>query len=226
MGFSYAPTARVQTGAERATLVRRTYGLVLAGIVVSMLGIVFTASQERLLGAVVAHPLITFFCSWIPLIMAQRAARDFPKNLVLTFLFTFITGMWLAPVLMSAEAYAPGIVGQAVILTLAAFGVLTLYALLSRRDFSAWGGFFIVGFFVLFVALLLNLFFHSATAGLFLSAMGVVVMSGLLVFDTWRIIRSGTFGQDDYVIAAVTIFVDLLNMFIFILSLLSGGRRR
>ena len=226
MGFSYAPTARVQTGVERATLVRRTYGLVFAGIVVAMLGVMFTASQAQLLGAVVAHPLITFFCSWIPLIMAQRAARDFPKNLVLTFLFTFITGMWLAPVLLSAEAYAPGIVGQAVTLTLGAFGVLTLYALLSRRDFSAWGGFFIVGFFVLFVALILNMFFRSATAGLFLSGMGVVVMSGLLVFDTWRIVRSGTFGPDDYVVAAVTIFVDLLNMFIFILSLLGGGRRR
>ena len=223
MGFSYAPTARVQTGVQRATLVRRTYGLVFAGIVVAMLGVVFTASQERLLGAVIAHPWITFFCSWIPLIMAQRSARDFPKNLVLTFLFTFITGMWLAPVLLSA---APGVVYQAVILTLAAFGVLTLYALVSRRDFSAWGGFFVVGFFVLFAALLLNFFFRSETAGLFLSAMGVVVMSGLLVFDTWRIVRSGTFSQDDYVIAAVTIFVDLLNMFIFILSLLGGGRRR
>ena len=56
--------------------------------------------------------------------------------------------------------------------------------------------------------------------------MGVLIFSGLLVFDTWRILRSGQYGQDDYVMAAVSIYLDLLNMFIFILSLISGGRNR
>ena len=52
------------------------------------------------------------------------------------------------------------------------------------------------------------------------------MFSGLLVFDTWRIMRSGQFGQDDYVIAAVQIYLDLLNMFLFILSLLGNRSRR
>ena len=52
------------------------------------------------------------------------------------------------------------------------------------------------------------------------------MFAGLLVFDTWRITRSGQFGDQDYVIAAVTIFLDLLNLFLFILSLVSGGDRR
>ena len=226
MGYSYASAVQVRSGTERATLVRRTYGLVFASIVVAILGVAFTLAQPALFDTVARHPLITFFCSWIPLFMAQRAARDYPKNLILTFLFTFITGIWLAPMLVLTERVAPGIVGEAGILTFGAFGVLSLYAMLSRRDFSAWGSFFIVGFFVLFAALILNLFFHSAAATMFLAGMGVLIMSGLLVFDTWRLLRSGALGQDDYVIAAVTIFVDLLNMFIFILTLLGGGRRR
>jgi len=226
MGFSYAPAVQVRSGAERATLVRRTYGLVFLSILVTMLGAGFAFTQPQLMGAVIAHPFITFFCMFIPLIMAQRAAREFPRNVIFTCLFTFIEGIWLAPFLMLAEQSSPGAVSQAAVLTFAAFGGLTLYALLSRRDFSAWGSFFMIGLVVLFVALLFNLFFHSAAAALWLSAVGVLVFSGLLVFDTWRILRSGTFGQDDYVIAAVQIYLDLLNLFVFILSLVSGGNRR
>lgn len=226
MGFSYAPAVQVRTGAERATLVRRTYGLVFLSVLVAMLGTAFTLSQPNLEGAVLAHPFITFFASFIPLIMAQRAAREFPKNIILTFLYTFITGVWIAPVLDIANRQAPGIVGEAAVLTFGAFGVLTLYATLSRRDFSAWGGFLMVGLFVLFAGLILNMFFHSAAAGLYMSGMGVLIMSGLLVFDTWRLLRSGTLGKDDYVYAATTIFIDLLNLFMFILALLGGGNRR
>ena len=83
-----------------------------------------------------------------------------------------------------------------------------------------------VGLVVLFVALIINMFVASAAAGLWLSVIGVLIFSGLLVFDTWRLLRSGAYGQDDYVMTAVAIYLDLLNMFIFILSLLGGGRRR
>ena len=60
----------------------------------------------------------------------------------------------------------------------------------------------------------------------FLAAGTILVFGGLLVFDTWRITRSGQFGQDDYVFAAVQIYLDLLNMFLFILSLLGNRSRR
>lgn len=226
MGYSYAPAVQVRTGAERATLVRRTYGLVFLSVLVTMLGAAFAFTQPALQQGVMQHPIITFICMFIPLMMAQRAAREFPKNVILTFLFTFIEGIWLSPFLRAAEFSAPGSVSQAAVLTFTAFGGLTLYALLSRRDFSAWGSFFMIGVLVLFVALIINMFVASVAATLWLSAVGVLIFSGLLVFDTWRILRGGMFGPEDYVIAAVQIYLDLLNMFIMILSLLSGGRKR
>jgi len=227
MGFSYAPaTVQVRSGTERATLVRRTYGLVFLSVITTILGSAFAFSQPAVMEGVLQHPFITFICMFVPLIMAQRAARDFPKNLILTFLFTFIEGIWLAPFLMLADRNAPGVVGQAAVLTFAAFGVLSLYAVVSRRDFSAWGSFLMVGVFVLLVAMILNAFIGSAAGGLWIAAIGVMIFSGLLVFDTWRLLRSGAYGQDDYVLTAVAIYLDLLNMFVFILSLLGGGRRR
>lgn len=226
MGFSYAPAVQVRSGEERATLVRRTYGLVFLSVLTTILGAAFALSQEPVLAASAQHPFIMMACLFIPLIMVQRSAREFPKNLILTFLFTFVEGVFIAPFLYVAERSSPGVVGQAAVLTFAAFGVLTLYALLSKRDFSAWGSFFVVGLVVLIIASFINMFVASAAAGVWIAAVGVMIFSGLLVFDTWRLLRSGVYGQDDYVLATVAIYLDLLNMFLFILSLLGGRNRR
>jgi FtsH-binding integral membrane protein len=113
-------------------------------------------------------------------------------------------------------------VGQAALLTGTSFAVLTAYAWLSRRDFSAWGSFFTIGLWVLIAASVINIFFANPGITLWLAAATVLVFSGLLIFDTWRL--RNVYGPNDYVLAAVNIYLDLLNMFLAILSLL-GGRR-
>jgi len=219
------PATLVQSGQERATLVRRTYGLVFISVIVTALGVAFGFTQPALMQAVQRHPIITLLAMFAPLVMAMRARRSFPRNIVLTLLFTFIEGIWIAPFLFMAERNSPGIVGQAGLLTLSTFGVLSLYAVVSKRDFSAWGSFFIVGLWVLIATSLINIFVGSALGSLWIAAGTVLVFSGLLVFDTWRIVRSGQYGPDDYVPAAVNIYLDLINLFLAILTLL-GGRRR
>jgi FtsH-binding integral membrane protein len=224
MGVSL-PGTLVRTGQERATLVRRTYGLVFISVIVTALGVAFGFTQPTLMQAVAQHPIITMLAMFAPLFMAMQARRSFPKNIVLTLIFTFIEGIWIAPFLFMAEQRSPGIVGQAGLLTLSTFGVLSLYAVMSRRDFSAWGSFFIVGLWVLIATSVINMFVGSALGSLWIAGGTVLVFSGLLVFDTWRIVRSGQYGPDDYVPAAVNIYLDLLNLFLAIISLL-GGRRR
>ena len=71
---------------------------------------------------------------------------------------------------------------------------------------------------------LLNMFFQNQGAGLWIAGATVLIFGGLLVFDTWRLRTQ--YGPDDYVPAAVQIYLDLLNMFLAILSLLGGGRSR
>ncbi len=225
MGVAYTGTL-VRTGEERATLVRRTYGLVFASIIVTAIGVAFGQTQPGIMQAVLDHPWITMIAMFAPLWMALRARGQPVRGLVLTFVFTFVVGVMISPVLYMAERSTPGITGQAGILTLSSFGVLSLYAAVSKRDFSAWGSFFIVGLWVLIATSVLNFFFQSAIASLWIAGGTVLVFSGLLVFDTWRLLRSGQYGPDDYVPAAVNIYLDLLNMFLAILSLLGGGRRR
>jgi modulator of FtsH protease len=216
MGVAYTG-ALVRSGEERATLVRRTYGLVFAGVIVTAIGVAFGQTQPGLMQAVVDHPFITFIATFAPLWMAMRARGKPIQGLGLSFVFTFVMGIMIAPMLYLAERSNPGITGQA--------GILTLYAAVSKRDFSAWGSFFMVGLVVLVVTSLMNIFFQSTIASLWISAATVLVFSGLLVFDTWRILRSGQYGPDDYVPAALNLYLDLLNMFMAVLNLL-GGRRR
>ena len=229
MGFSrtYAGTPTFErTGEERATLVRRTYGLVFVGVVVTVLGAALCLSQPALFAMSAQHPIITMLATFAPLWMVMRMPRTYPQNILLTLLFTFIEGIFIAPFLAYAEQRTPGVIGEAALLTLSTFGVLSLYAMFSKRDFSAWGSFFITGLWVLFGTMILNIFLKSSLASLWIAGAGVLVFSGLLVFDTWRIVRSGQYGADDYVPAAVQIYLDLLNLFLFFVRLLGGGRRR
>jgi len=222
MGVSYQTGTLVRTGEERATLVRRTYSLVLVSVLVTMVGASFGLSQPRLMAAVAQHPFIAFFASLAPLLMATRAKAQFPMNIGLVLLFNFVMGVIISPALFIYGRTQPGLIGQAAVLTIGAFGILTLYAFVSRRDFSAWGSFLMVGLWVLIGTMLLNFFFRNAAIDLWLASISVLLFSGLLVFDTWRL--RNHYGPEEYVGAAVHIYLDLLNMFMAILRIL-GNRR-
>lgn len=222
MGVSFHPGTIVRTGAERATLVRRTYSLVFVSVLVTVASAMFALSQPALLNAVAAHPWITMFATFAPLLLAMRARDSFPANIGLVFLFAFAEGVFLSPLLYFYGQNRPGLITQAAMLTIGAFGILTAYAFASRRDFSAWGSFFAVGLWVVIGGTVLNFFFHNPAADLALASITVLVFSGLLVFDTWRI--RNVYGPDDYVAASVQIYLDLLNLFLAILRIL-GGRR-
>lgn len=226
MGFSRTmPMPElVLTGEQRATLVRRTYSLVFASVIVTMIGTSVAMTQEALLVSAARHPFITMILAMVPLWMAMKTRDSAPRALGFVFLFNLVMGVAIAPIIYVYSRNDPGIVSQAGILTLSTFGILTMYTFVSRRDFSAWGSFLVVGLWVLIGTSLLNMFFRNQTAGLWMAAVGVMLFSGLLVFDTWRL--RNRYGPDDYVPAAVAIYLDLLNMFLFILQLLGGGRNR
>ena len=222
MGVSYQTGTLVRTGEERATLVRRTYALVLVSVIVTMAGATFGLSQPRLLQFAAAHPFIMFFITLAPLLLATRKKAEFPMNIGLVLLFNFVMGVFISPTLFIYGRQQPGVIGQAAVLTIGAFGILTMYAFVSRRDFSAWGGFLIVGLWVLIGTMFLNFFFQNNTVSLWLASVSVLLFSGLLVFDTWRL--RNFYGPDEYVGAAVQIYLDLLNMFMAILRIM-GNRR-
>jgi FtsH-binding integral membrane protein len=222
MGVSYQTGALVRTGEERATLVRRTYSLVLVSVLVTMVGVSFALSQPAVLQAVAQHPFLAFLAALAPLFIAGRVKAAFPMNIGFVLLFNFAMGVMISPAIFFYGSRQPGLIGQAAVLTIGAFGILTLYAFVSRRDFSAWGGFLMVGLWVLIGTMVLNIFFQNAAVDLWLASVAVLLFSGLLLYDTWRL--RNFYGPDEYVGAAVQIYLDLLNMFMAILRIM-GNRR-
>ena len=224
MGFSLPVTAGlVRTGEERAQLVRRTYSLVFISILVTIVGATYALSNATIMQAVVAHPWLTMIAVFVPLLAAQGARTTFPLNVAMVLLFAFAMGVMIGPIIAIYGGWNSSLITQAATITIGAFGILTLYAFASRRDFSAWGSFFVVGLWVLIATSVLNMFFGNATASLWIAGGTVLIFSGLLVFDTWRL--RNVYGPEDYVVAAVAIYLDLLNMFLAVLRIVGGGRR-
>ncbi len=222
MGVSIPTGSLVRTGEERATLVRRTYTLVFVSVLVTIFGASFGLSQPALMQWVAQHPFLSMIGLFAPLLMATRTRQQFPANIGFVLLFTFVEGIFLSPLLYFYGRTQPGLIAEAAGLTISAFAVLTLYAFVSRRDFRPWGAFLMTGLWVLIATMVVSYFFHNQTADLWLASVAVMIFSGLLVFDTWRL--RNVYGPDDYVGAAVNIYLDLLNMFLAILRIL-GGRR-
>jgi FtsH-binding integral membrane protein len=185
-------------------------------------GVSFALSQPSVLQAVSQHPIIAFLAALAPLFVAGRMKAAFPMNIGFVLLFNFAIGVMISPAIFFYGSRQPGLIGQAAVLTIGAFGILTLYAFVSRRDFSAWGGFLIVGLWVLIGTMFLNLFFQNVAVDLWLASVAVLLFSGLLLYDTWRL--RNFYGPDEYVGAAVQIYLDLLNIFMAVLRVM-GNRR-
>ncbi len=223
MGVSFPAGTLVRTGAERATLVRRTYSLVFVSVLFTVAGSMFGLSQPALLQATAQHPWITLLLTLAPLLVLRSAQNIFPVNIGLMLLFATGMGVGIAPTLYIYGQQQPGLITQAAVMTIGSFAVLTGYAFLSRRDFSGWGSFFMVGLYVVLGSMLLNIFiFKNPGIQVAIAAVTVLVFCGLLVFDTWRL--RNVYGPNEYVPAAIHIYLDLLNLFVSFLRIF-GGRR-
>ena len=123
----------------------------------------------------------------------------------------------------AAQAAGPGIVLTAFAMTAADFLVLSAVAFISKKDFSFLGSFVTVGLVVAMVAIVIGFFFQAELFHLMISAVIVIACSAKILWDTSRMLRTGDYG--DAAGFALSLFISLLNIFINLLRLLSGGRR-
>jgi FtsH-binding integral membrane protein len=127
--------------------------------------------------------------------------------------------------------YTGASIAQAFFATAAAFLGLSLYGYTTKRDLSAFGTFLIMGVVGIFVALLINLFLQSPALQLAISAIGVLVFAGLTAYDTQKIksiyftvAGNGEAIAKTAVIGALNLYLDFINMFLFLLRFM-GDRR-
>lgn len=153
-------------------------------------------------------------------------------NLFLLYLFTFLEGMSLAPLISYYLAFNSNILGEAfLITTVTAFG-LAGYAWTTKRDFSGLGDYLFFGVILLLVAGILGIFFSSffgtPIVALLISVVGVAIFSGYVLFYVQRA-KYMADTLPNAIGLTVSLFITLLNLFLYILrilSILQGGDRR
>ncbi|MDO7084543.1 Bax inhibitor-1/YccA family protein [Pseudocolwellia sp. AS88] len=153
------------------------------------------------------------------LLFVVNKKADQASGIYWIFAFTGLMGASLGPMLNYYAAMPNGgsLILQALGGTALIFFALSGYALTSKKDFSFMGGFLMVGLIVALVAGIANIFFQIPALSLAVSAAIIMVMSGLILFDTSRIIHGG---ETNYIRATVSLYLNIYNIFVHLLSLL------
>lgn len=168
------------------------------------------------------HPgMILTLVGYFGLLFLTSKYRNSAAGLASVFALTGFMGYTLGPILSSYLSLPNGgqIVMNAMATTGAMFIGLSAYALKTRKDFSFMGGFLMVGILVGFVAGLGAIFFEMPGLSLAVSAMFVLLMAGLILYETSNIINGG---ETNYIMATVTLYVSIFNLFTSLLHLLGA----
>lgn len=154
----------------------------------------------------------------IGLIFAIHWKKDSWIALPLTFAFTGLMGFFTGPLVgMYLElANGPEIVMGALGTTFFIFFSLSGYALTTKKDFSFIGAFLFTGLLVLFGAMILSMFVNISGLQMAISVAAVLLFSGYILYDTSRIIHGG---ETNYVLATVSLYLDVLNIFVHLLQI-------
>ncbi len=145
---------------------------------------------------------------------------------------------WIVVSLMGASlgaltfAYTGAALFSTFLITAAAFGGLSLVGYVTKKDLTAMGSFLIMGLWGLIIASVVNMFLHSAGMYFILNVLGVLIFSGLIAYDTQRLkMTYYQLGGNEAAMGvatsygALSLYLDFINLFMFLLRLFGGGRR-
>jgi modulator of FtsH protease len=208
------PHAGTDSALATNKVIRNTY-LLLSMTLAFAAGTAAAAVALRL-----PHPgLIVTLIGYFGLLFATTKLKNSGWGLVSVFALTGFMGYTLGPIASHYLGLPNG--GQTVTMAMAGTAAIFLglsgYALTTKKDFSFMGGFLMVGILLAFLAGLAAIFFEIPALSLTVSAACVLLMSGLILYETSNIIHGG---ETNYVMATVSLFVAIFNLFTSLLQLL------
>ncbi|HET8817742.1 MAG TPA: Bax inhibitor-1/YccA family protein [Pseudidiomarina sp.] len=208
-------TQRSESIIQTNKVLRNTY--MLLGLTLAFSA--FTAYLSAAMG--LPHPgLIITLVGFYGLLFAVHKTANSSMGLVLTFALTGFMGYTLGPILGMISAIGPA--GQEIIMmalggTALIFFALSAYVLTTKKDMSFLGGMMMAGFVAIIVMFIANLFLNIPALGLALSAVFILFSAGAILMQTSAIIHGG---ERNYVLATVTLFVSLYNIFLSLIHIL------
>lgn len=205
-----------RTQSSMAVFIKQTYQLFAASLL--------AATAGAYVGLGMAATIASFFWGFVILEFAllfglYAAKRKAGLNMALLFGFTFVSGLTLAPLLTSVLGLPGGasIVANAFMLTTVAFGGLSIFAMNTKRDFSAMGKMLFITLIVVVVASLINIFLGSPIMQLVIASISSILFSAFILYDTQNIIKGA---YETPIEGAIALYLDFLNLFVSLLQIL------
>ncbi len=219
--YTSAEAGYVQEGAS-VSFMKQTYQLLAASMIAAAAGAYATMPYAE---TVMQFKWIIFGAELLILFFGLRMTRGHAgANLAMLFAFTFLTGVSLVPLLASLIGMGQGaMIGNAFLMTSVLFGALSLFAINSKSDFSSWGKPLFITLIVVIIASLVNYFLlQSPLMHIIITAGILLLFSIFTIYDTQNIANGA---YDSPVDAAISLYIDFLNMFTAMLQLLGifGG---
>lgn len=219
--YSSAEAGYVQEGAS-VSFMKKTYQLLAASMIAAAAGAYATMPYAEM---VMQYKWFIFGAELLILFFGLRMTRGHAgANLAMLFAFTFLTGVSLVPLLASLIGMGQGtMIGNAFLMTSVLFGALSLFAINSKSDYSSWGKPLFITLIVVIIASLVNYFLlQSPMMHIIITAGILLLFSIFTIYDTQNIANGA---YDSPVDAAVSLYIDFLNMFTAMLQLLGifGG---
>ncbi|MGA7614530.1 MAG: Bax inhibitor-1/YccA family protein [Thermoanaerobaculia bacterium] len=212
---------------ERSFL-RSVYGWMFGGLLLSAVSAFWVVSspiaRQLIFGNRVVPILLMVATLGLVFFLSMRIQKMSPGVAAGSFfLFAVLNGLALSSILLM---YTASSVAQTFVIAGGMFGAMSVYGFVTRRDLTSWGSFFFMGLIGILIAMVVNFFFHSSALSGAISILGVFIFLGLTAWDTQRLKKMAHAGGGTNlaVIGALSLYLDFINLFLFLLRLL-GDRR-
>ncbi len=214
----------------QVTYMSKVYSWMMAGLAVTGITAYFIYSSDfiyNLNGTIMLFLIIAQFGLVIGISKMINRISAFTAQM-LFLLYSFLTGVTFSVLFM---AYSASSLSNTFFITAGAFAGLSAFGFMTKKDLSAMGRFLYMALFGLIIALVVNMFVGSSTFDFLISAVGVVLFSGLTAYDTQKIKEMYLLQEQGEemvakgaILGALTLYLDFVNLFLFLLRFLGGSR--
>lgn len=224
------------TQARANGLLKHVYGYMFVGLLLTSVFSFLVSQSSRAVAFIYSNPFVTIILCVAELALvfylSARIERISMRSAQLCFFaYSILTGVTLSSLFL---VYTGASIAKAFVTTCLMFGGLTVYAGVTKRNIASWGTYLMMGLWGIIIAGAINMFFGFRSVDLLISVLGVVVFLGLTVYDTKRVLdMNREYGsemtEDEYVklgvIGALNLYLDFLNIFLYLLRLFSSSSR-
>ena len=224
------------TQARANGLLKHVYGYMFVGLLLTSVFSFLVSQSSRAVAFIYSNPFVTIILCVAELALvfylSARIERISMRSAQLCFFaYSILTGVTLSSVFL---VYTGASIAKAFVTTCLMFGGLTVYAGVTKRNIASWGTYLVMGLWGIIIAGAINMFFGFRSVDLLISVLGVIVFLGLTVYDTKRVLdMNREYGsemtEDEYVklgvIGALNLYLDFLNIFLYLLRLFSSSSR-